>query len=1552
MKWVVIILLIPPLLFLLLTLLLYLPPIQNWAVKQVAAYASEQTGMDITVGHVALKFPLDLQIDDFQALKANDSIAGLTDTIAKVEKLVVDVQLKPLFSKQVEIDALELSNTIINTDGLIPDTRVKGRVGNLSLQCHGIDLDKETLRVNSADLKDAIIDVALGDSVPPDTTESENYWKIYADKVNVERSKVTVHLPGDTLSVAADIGQLVAKEGAFDLGAGKYTVAQAEWTGGGVSYDNNFEKPTDGLDTNHISLSDLHISVDSVSYCSPHLDVNLRQCAFKEKSGIQVDNLSGQVALDSVRLSLRQLELKTPDSHIMADVEMDLNAFDEDHPGVLYTDLNAVVGKQDMLRFMGDLPEQARRKWPSQPMMVTGKLRGNLNNAYFDGLHVDWPSTLTLHADGYVANLSKMEQLDASVKLKGTTGNLDFITYMLGPDVTSSVNIPHGISLDGDLKATGPRYIANMNIGEGGGKMKANVDFNSKSLAYQARINAERFPVSHFVKNIPAGPLSAYIEAKGQGTDFLSKNTSLQAKALITDFQYDKWQLSGMNAEATMKNGLIDADIDSHNALLDGHISLNAAVDSKRLDGHFLFDMNHADLYTMRVVDTPLSFTATGDLEIHSDLNESHSVKGHVNNVLLQYQNSLYQPDHLEIDVLTRPDTTYAYIDCADFHLNMSGKGGYKKLMEQSQGFVDELMAQKENRDIDELKLRNHLPNVNLYINSGRDNFFVNLLEGTGYAYKHLLVDLKTSSETGINGVIHADSLVANEFILDSLQFQVETDERGVRYNAHLRNLDNNPNYNFNALVDGAISGGTAFLHSKIYDSNDKLGIDLGMKAEMEEQGLRLQLIDTNPVIGFIPFTANEDNYIFLTGDGRLSANLNLLAEDKTRLQLYTNDQNQEALQDLTLSVDNFDLGRLHSVLPFLPDIKGVLNGDYHILQTKEDVSVSGDMSIKKFVFEGSNLEDIATEFVYMPNEDGSHYIDGILYSNNEEVGMLTATYYPDGDGRLDGDFTMNRTPLILINGFIPDQIIGFKGYATGNMSIKGSLASPAINGSITPDSAYIFSLPYGIEMKMQDQPLRIVGNHLNFEDYKFYGANTNALTLNGSLDFSSLDKMFLDLRLSANDFQLINAKEHHRSEAFGKAFVNFFARISGPVESLAMRGRLDVLGSTDMTYVLRDSPLTTDNRLDELVKFVNFNDSVEHKVTRPPLNGFTMDLSMTIDEAAQIKCDLNADHSNYIDLIGGGNLRMQYNSIENLRLTGRYTLSNGEMKYSLPFIPLKTFNIQDGSYIEFLGDPMNPRLHITALERTKATVADENGATRSVDFNCGVKLSQTLNNMGLQFVIESVDDMALSNELNSMSQEEQGRVAVTMLTTGMYLADGNTGGFTMNGALSSFLQSEINNLTGNALRSLDLSVGVDNATDATGAMHTDYSFKFAKRFWNNRLRISVGGKVSTGSEMEEDQTFFSNVTFEYRLSSTSNKYLKLYYSRDTYDWLEGNVGEYVGGFLWKRQMDHFSDLFRWNNKETSVMPPSMLQRSDSIQARPAPQGASSFNQQTSTTNE
>ena len=661
-----------------------------------------------------------------------------------------------------------------------------------------------------------------------------------------------------------------------------------------------------------------------------------------------------------------------------------------------------------------------------------------------------------------------------------------------------------------------------------------------------------------------------------------------------------------------------------------------------------------------------------------------------------------------------------------------------------------------------------------------------------------------------------------------------------------------------------------------------------------------------------------------LSDDQRVSANLLLTASGGMGVRVYSNDENEDALQDITVSLSKFNLDKVLSVIPYMPDISGIMDGDFHVIQTKEELSVSSNLKIDNLVYEKCPMGDVGSEFVYMPKSDGSHYVDGILTYEGEDVATVKGTYQSEGAGYLDATVGLDKIPLHFINGFVPDQLLGLKGYGEGELAVKGALNKPHVEGEVYLDSAYLISEPYGISMRFDDDPVRIVDSKLLFENFMMYANNESPLNLQGNLDFSNVDRMMLDLRMRAQNFLLIDAKENLRSEAFGKAYVNFFAMMKGPLTSLQMRGKLDVLGNTDMTYVLRESELSTDSQLDELVKFTDFKSGKDETIVRPAIEGFDMMLSMSIDESAHILCALNEEKTNYIDLMGGGDLQMKYNPVDNIQLTGKYTLNNGAMKYSLPIIPLKTFTIQDGSYLEFTGDPFNPILNITATENMKSTVNEGQGTGRSVDFVCGVKLTQTLSKPGIQFIISAPNDMTMQDELNTMSIEERGKIAVTMLASGMYLSGGNTSDFSMNSALSSFLNSEINNIAGSAMRSLglDLGMSVDNSTNASGALHTDYNFKFAKRFFNNRLSFTIGGKVSSGAEMENagnNDSFFNNVELQYRLNEGASQYIRAFYNNNTYDWLEGLVGEYGVGFMWRRKLQHFKDIFRFKTEKQDV---------------------------------
>jgi hypothetical protein len=1533
LKWGGIAISIPVLLFVILTLLFYFPPFQRWAVNQVTAYASDEMGMQISVGQVRLAFPLDLSLERVKVLQPNDSLPHVNDTVAYIDRLKADVQLCPLLKKQVMIDELTFDQLNVNTAHFIHSARIKGKVGHLSLQAHGIDLGNELVNVDQAILSDARLHIELSDTVPPDTTPSTNFWKINVALLKLYNTDFALHMPGDTMSVAAYFGESKARHTYLDLYKGRYQVSHLDWSGGRLMYDRNFEPRLKGLDYSHLALYDVSLRADSFYYCDSKLDIKLRECSFREKSGLAVNRLHGAFAMDSTRLTLPSMKLQTQaGTNLVVDYNMDMNAFADKSPGKFSVLAKGQLSKRDLLIFAGDnLPPALAGQWPRKPLVVVGDIRGNLRKTHVKNLNLHLPGSFKAQASGFIENLTDTEHLIADLDLHVKTNDMSFVTSMLDRETRKSIRIPRGIGFDGNVKVHGQRYATRFTATQGGGSVRGNIAFDGSKTAYRAQLSARALPLQNFLPHYRLHPFTGNIDAQGAGTDFLSPHTRLAAKANVEKFTYGEYNLDHISAKAVVSRGRVVADVDSRNPLLRGVFNVNALTTGKKLRATVSGDFSHVDLYQLKLLSDPVTVALCTHIDVVSDLKHSHSVRGTISDITIHENNKVHRPQDIELDLLTSRDTTHAIIDCADFQLNMDASGGYEQLLSGGKRFVAELENQLKNKYIDQARLRARLPEARIFLVSGKNNIMGQVLRHYGYHLDNAYMNITSSPVTGLNGLLQVDSLVVDSFQIDTVRFRVSSDNTTISYSAQLRNGKDNPNYIFNALFDGSITERGTYIKTRVYDWNDRLGISIALQGTMEQNGVRLSLFGDDPILGYKRFAVNDSNYIYMSDDRRISANMVLQAADGMGMQIFTNDENLEALQDLTISMHRFDIGEALAMVPYTPDVNGILNGDFHVIQTPTDLSVISSVTVDKMVYEGNPMGNLGSEFTYMPRPDGGHYVDGTLSYNGREVGILTGTYLSKGKGVLDADLDMERMPVELINGFIPDRLIGFKGYAEGSLSIRGALSRPDVNGEVFLDSTVMFSEPYGVELRFANDPVSIKNSRLQFENFEVFAHNDSPLNVQGYFDFSDMERMNMNVRMRAQNYLLVDSKETARSDVYGTAYVNFFGTMSGLLSNLKMRGKLDVLGSTDLKYNLKDSPLTTDNQLEGLVEFVNFKDSTQQAINRPPLTGLNIDLSISVDEGAHMDCYLNADHSNYIDIIGGGDMRLQYNTVDNVRLTGRYTIGSGEMKYSLPVIPLKTFTIEDGSYIEFRGDPMNPALSLRATEQTNANIGSDTNDSRLVQFTTGVVVTKTLQDMGLEFIIDAPEDMTIHNQLQAMSKEERGKIAVTMLTTGMYLADGNTKGFTMNSALSAFLNSQINQISNKALRSLDVSIGVDNSINNSGAIHTDYSFKFAKRFWNNRLKVSIGGKLSSGVDAAtQNETFFDNVTLEYRLSPTSNKYLNLFYQRDDYDWLEGNVSKFGGGFIWKRKLDSLKDLFRFNTTE-NILPPMPADSSKQI---------------------
>ena len=1513
LKWLGITVATPIALFLLLAILLYIPPVQNFAVHQVANYLSGNLGMDVRIDKVRLAFPLDLAVHHMTAVEKGD-------TLLNADRLRLNVKLMPLFEGRADVDGFELYGLVIDTKSYISDTRIRGHAGQLTAAAHGVDWEKELVNLDHARLHDADIYVTLSDTAKKDTTESKAKWNIAVKKVDIERSKVHLQMPGDSMRIYANLGRAALRGGAFDTGRNYYAVKALQLQDCDVNYDIPYIKPVAGIDPNHIAVKRLTLMLDTLSYNNEGvLRAGLRGLTLHEKCGLDVTRLSGSVYMDTTQLRLPALRLRTPASRIDADVAFDFKAFSAGKGGHCQAMVDASIGYDDIRTLAtGYVDKTYLRALPHKPLAIKGTVSGNIDHLRLPSLTLNMPGVLQASANGYTNYVTK-DWRNGKFNFNLRTKSMAAVRQLMPASLKQSINVPDGLSLRGKAAFNGSRYDADIKAGIGRGALTAKAKLDVKRETYNVVATAHQLPIASIVRGVPVGPFSGSLRASGSGWDVMSPRASLTADAKVNALSYERYPLGGISVKANLRGGKAVAHFDADNPLLQGNGHIEALLGRHNYEVAVKASLPNLDLKKLGVTADTLYFGT--DIDIKATANKAftaYALSGSIANNHFTTQRMSAMAKDILFDLATSRDTTTANISAGDLRLRLGAKGDIPHLGTHLARFANELQKEAKTYNIDQERLKTYLPVMAFYLDAGRDNPLYNIARMKGYSFSSAYVNLNTDPHVGMTGDARMGALNVGALLLDTIDTHIFQDSTGVQMRGLVKNGKKNPNP-LEVRMRSYVMRSGAGIELSYYDSEGERGVDVGLQAALVDGGLNIHLYPENPVLAYRNFKVNKDNYIFLGKDNSIRADVDLLADDGTGLKIYG--EPKDSVNDLTVSVNQVNLGELSAVLPYMPKLSGMLSGDVHVTDDSQhkQLSAMASLTADNFKYEDMPLGNVGIDAVYLPKTGGEHHASAFISSNGEEVLACNGTYFDRDGGTFEGDAQLHDFPLQMLNGFMAGTDVALKGIAGGDLRVNGSLDKPVINGSLDLDSAHIYSDVYGFDLRTDERALDIKDSRIIFSDYRLFSTGKEPMVLNGTFDMSDFERMRMDFAMRAKNFELINTRKKAQSMLFGKVYANYVGTLKGTTDNLSLRGKLEVLDRTDVTYILKDSPLSVDDRLHDLVQFTNFKDSTQRAQPEKAVDG-GMDITMgiSISDAAIFHCNLSDDGQSYVKLEGGGDMTLRMTQQGDMRMTGLFTTNSGEMKYQLPVIPLKTFQIVQGSYVQFTGDVMNPTLNIAAKERTKAVVTEDD-KQRSVAFDVGVKITKPLNDMGLEFTIEAPEDLNIQNQLASMSAEQRGKAAVTMMATGMYMTDETMmsgSGFKANNALNAFLQSEIQNIAGSALKTIDINLGVESGTSQTGSSTTDYSFQFAKRFWGNRISVIIGGKVSTGADATNSaESFINNVSVEYRLDQGATRYVKAFYDRDTQDPLEGQLTKTGAGLVLRRKTDKLGELFIFRNK-------------------------------------
>ena len=1492
-KWVSWVILTPILLFVVLMILLYVPPVQNFLRKQATVYASQATGMQINVGRIDLRFPLNLLVRDVEVVQA-------PDTLLTLASLNVHVQAMPLFKGKIEVDDITIQRVAVNSANLIEGMQIRGVLGRFFLESHGVDLGNELAVINRAELSDTHIGLILTDTTTtekPDTASAPVNWKVNLHALNLKNVSFSMQLPADSMRMAAHVGEATVNDVSADLKQQFYGLRSFLLTGASVNYDTGNALPAEGFDPSHIALRDIRIGIDSVLYQGRNMNAVIREFSMNERSGLSVTSLTGRVFADSTLIRVPYFRLLTPHSEMNLTAQTYWELVNIPTTGRLTARFNALIGKQDVLLFAGELPDAFKDAYPFRPLVVQAGTEGNLKSMQISRFKIDLPGAFSLDGGGELYNLMDSVTRSAAIDLKMRTGNLNFLTALADMKPGAPLVIPDSMLLDARLGMEGPKYDARLQLKEKEGRLNLTANLNTNTEVYSADLKIEDLQVNHFLPHDSIYELTTSLSARGRGLDFTSYRSVATVNASIDKLHYADYRISGIELSGAVKNAVATAQLTSDNALLKMKADAEYHLAHRYPDGKVELDVTSLDTEKLVGVslgkEKVLAFQFTGEV---------------------------------------RKERVFTHLTSGDLKLNLSARAGLEPLIRQSTHFADILMRQLDNKELNHAELRKALPTAIFSFSAGRNNPMAWYLATQKISYQDASVKIGCAPDWGINGKASLHALKIDTLQLDTIFLTLKQDTSRISLHGGVINGPKNPQISFKSILTGEIRDKDAELTAQYINDKGKTGLLFGVNAKPlyggrgKGNGIALTLIPEEPVIAFHKFRFEEHhNWIYLHNNMRVYANVDMQDNEGMGIRMQSLPSDTVSLQNMDVELRRIRLDELFSILPYMPDITGLLSAEAHYIQTENSLELSAEASIDELTYERQRIGDVSLGATWLPGEAGKQYVNTYLTHEGTEIMVADGALYPTISGKdsIVVNSTLEHFPLTIANVFVPDQVVTLSGDMDGDLHITGYTDTPLINGGLSLDSVSVYARQADARFTFDNRPIQVQNNRIVFDKFAIYTTSKNPFSIDGYVDFRDMSRPMANLKLFAENYTLLNAKRTKESMVYGKVFVDLDATVRGPLEALMMRGNVNLLGNTDVTYVLTDSPLTVQDRLSDLVTFTSFADTTslnKEEVPTLSLGGLDMIMTVHIDPAVRLKADLSADRSSRVELEGGGDLSLQYTPQGDLTLTGRYTLTGGMMKYALPVIPLKEFQIQNGSYVDWTGNPMDPLLNFRATERMRASVSQEDGTSRMVNFDISIVVKNRLDNLSLAFEIDAPDDASVQNQLAGMGPDERSKQAVAMLATGIFLADSGSGGgmnLNMGAALNSVLASQINALTGN-MKNASLSFGVEDHDDSdAGGKRTDYSFRYSQRLFNDRFQMVLGGKVSTGANATNDvESFIDNISLEYRLDQSGTRYIRLFHNKNYESVFEGEITETGVGLVLRKKMDRLSELFIFKKKK------------------------------------
>lgn len=1547
-------------LILLLSFALYIPFVQNFARDIVESQVSKAMDMDVSVGRLRLTFPLKLRLSDALVVKHP------ADTFLRVDEVSTRVAILPLLMKEVKVKDLEVRNVQFHFVDSAQTMDISAKLRLAKLSGNVIQLKEEEIDLGQTTLSDGSIAIQMLKSLP-DTASVDSSsslpWKFVSKRVLLRNIQVMfADLPAQ-FSTNVNVESASLKKGRVDMLTqrvvaekirimnGRYVImlpdsAQASsvqedtlrlnsaiqtipwevFVKNAVVENNHFEmhigkyqSDSNRFDMDHLFVKEINIEADSLRNRGAFSAFTLQSLSAKLTSDLVISDMKGYAEMDSNRVMVNGLDMHTLLSSAQFSGAM---TWGTNSKGFSIEDLKANMNVNLSTYEFQKLTEEESFKDSllNKRTFITAKATatGTNNRIDIQQFEVKYPDCFDMTAKGVVRNIMDYKSLTGSMMfdLKGYEAHK--LLFLLPKELAKQYTFPNHFTLNGAINANRGLVEQTTTLVTPKGKVHSEGTFHFNSERYNLSLKADSFYVSQFMPHMGIRCVDLSLSAKGKGFDVFSRRTELDAELKSNVIHYNGHNYADLGLNATIAGGKLDAKATMGDRDLNLTSEVSGTLGRKEIDLILALDVANLDLKALKLSDMALRTGFVWNTTLRTNMKEDISAVGNVYLKVLELSDRVYTPSEFAYDISNADSLFRAKITSGDLVLNALSPKSVFTGMKELESTLMLLDKNLKNKSLSLDRLKERYPTFDITMDAGKNNIMNSYLAQDFSLIKNTKVRASVNPVEGLVLSTVLEEIQSKDRLFDTIRVKANQEVDKITFEAQVANRSRFTQPSFRLKASGLVADDSLVVHIIEKNHKDETGIDLGCKLTIKDQSLRATLFPSNPIIGYSMWNLNPDNFISISKNKEIKADLDLSGE-AARIHAYTLDSTQSR-GGIIVDVNGIDLKKVAQSIPYFSEMTGALNSRFSIFTNQNELSAQGLFNLEKFILNGENIGDVQFSGAYLSNTDQNE-IDASMIMNNKKVLKITGKLKDEATNGIHVKLHADHFPLKVANTFIPKDLASIRGYLDGEIVVTQGADGQIFNGSVKLDSTYLMVVPANSQFRIDERPISIANNFIHFDSYKLYSTNKTPLVLDGTVELRKGNDVYSDLSVTGNNFQLLDAVQTDESMVYGKAYINLKTTVKGLIDRLVVRGNMTVLSQTNLTYVMQESAIDTQNKTAQLVRFVNLADTTSllygniKKINE--LDGIDLLFSATINPGVRLSMNLSSDGSSRVNLIGNGTLNYQMKREGTTSLSGQYVLSGGTVVYTLPIIGAKNFAIQDGSKVSWSGDLLNPIMNITAVEKIKASVSEDNSNSQIVTFNAIVRIQNSLENMSVTFDAAAPDNLSVQNRLASLPPEQRAKEAMNLILYNSISLSGMTSKSASTTALNSFIESTLNQFTRNNLKGVNLSFGIDNFDQNQAAgTRTDYTVQFSKSFLNDRFTVNIGGRVSTGADptVKQDQNFIDDLSIDYMLDKNGNLYVKLFHHTGYDNILEGQITQTGLGVAIRRKLYKMKNIFKFRN--------------------------------------